>query len=1599
MCRRWLLTLSGILLAVLFVLTLLLVLAPRKAEAQARAAPLQTSHLSIETLPVTRYPGLAASPVHHPTSAAERGSQNDSLRVSPRAVAESAHPEAILAQTGGMTITFDFNASPQGWIGLPGAAGYAPAKWNSVAGYWQATYRSDLEWRGRIAYDVPYPVKTLKFYFGPMSCGAPQGSYWNVHVDNTLVAEQGWAGAGVKTVNLSGYAAPYRLTIYMYSGCNGGVAIDNVQFINTHIFPADQVHAPCDCPVGCSTQTTNWVGGPINTRSGNYHYSREDISIVALGGPLRFERSYNSLETGLYTMPLGTGWTHNYDMDLTFPGDPGGEANTVIVKGCHGSRFRFADNGDGTYTAYPGVWATFTRTVGISPTYYLRGVDQSTYIFTATGQLVEVRDPQGNPIRLMYSGGRLARVQDATGARFLAFVYDVQGRLTEVRDPISRTVRYGYDPAGDLTVVTDTRGLAWTLVYTGAHLLYEIRDPLNRIVERTAYDAQGRAVRQWDGMLGQPLQIGYGVDGSTVITDPLGHVSIDGYYGYGVLIAQQTSAGHTRRAYDAYFNWRATTDANGHTTGYTFNRMGQPEVITDALGGVTRMAYDGNGNLTMMTDAMGRTTRYTYDARNNLIAQTDAAGNTTRYAYDDYGHVISTTDPLGHTTRYGYDEFGQRVVVTDALGNVTTYGYDPAGRLITTSTGVQLNAPTLSVNAYDAADNLVRVIRNYLPGYPQNWQDTYNLVTEYEYDAAGRQVAMTDTLGTVTRSEYDAGGRLIRSIRNFLPGYPQNYQNTYNLVTEYGYDEAGRQVLVTDTLGTVTYTEYDELNRVKRVWRNVLPGYPQNYQNTYNLVTEYGYEAVGNQVLVTDTLGRVTRTEYDALNRPVTVTTNYVDGVYDPARPDEDLVRVTTYDAAGRVSRVTDHASRITLYEYDAAGRLITTTDPLSGTTVTRYDALGRRVETVDAEGNVTRYEYDAAGRQVTVTNALSGTTVTHYDALGRRVAETDPLGHTTVYTYDAAGRLIAQADPLGNVTRYGYDALGRRTVVTDADGVAVYSFYDPLGRLVRTCDALNHCTEYAYDALGNRTVMTDANGIATRYEYDDVGRLTAVIENYQTNQPSNPQTNVRTEYGYDGLGNLRVITNALGHTTVYTSDLAGRRVAEMDPLGNVTRYLYDGLGWRIGEVYPDEQGSITVTTAYDPLGRPTRIEYPAVGDVPGFVVEIAYDGLGHRTAVTDAVGVTTFNYDALYRPLGIAAPTGEAQYRYDAAGRRTHLVYPTGEVVTYTHDAAGRLVWVEDWTGGTTVYTYTAAGRLREIRLPNGVTTQYGYDGAGRLVLMEHWGVPERGHGDPQGGHGDPPLLARYEYELDGVGNRVRVTETLRLPATPTPTPTPTPTETPTPTATPTPTPTETPTPTATPTPTPTETPTPTNTPTPPPTATATHTPTATPTPTATATHTPTATPTRTPTPVPTPTPTPPPAPYSLRAWALPRIGVLLFWQPLRPAAGVTCNVYRHTATPVPVDDAHRIASGLRLGLYLDRSGRAGRAGLKPAPYYVVTAQNAAGESGPSNTARAESLGPWGRGPGLPLRLPPDPLLRPQEQSGPRRRDHLRCTDYVLRA
>ncbi|HIE53767.1 MAG TPA: hypothetical protein EYP90_01070, partial [Chromatiaceae bacterium] len=380
--------------------------------------------------------------------------------------------------------------------------------------------------------------------------------------------------------------------------------------------------------------------------------------------------------------------------------------------------------------------------------------------------------------------------------------------------------------------------------------------------------------------------------------------------------------------------------------------------------------------------------------------------------------------------------------------------------------------------------------------------------------------------------------------------------------------------------------------------------------------------------------------------------------------------------------------------------------------------------------------------------------TLQTYDALGNRLSSTDANNHTTQYAYDSLNRLAQTTSAAGVTETQTYNAAGWVIAQTDGLGRATITQYDLMGRPVTVTDPAGNATQYRYDALGSQTAQIDANGVRTRYEYDGLNRLIAVVENQDGVSPPlpcpaapQPGANVCTQYRYDAVGNQTFITNALGITntrTVY--DGLNRPVIVEDALGNQTVTQYNALGLRT--VITDGNGAVT-QYAYDGLNRLTTVNYQTDGET----VSYSYDALGNRIAMTDSLGVTSYVYDDFSRPITVTDPfTGTVGYGYDAAGNRTQLVYPDGKTATYTYDADNRLTQVNDWNGGLTAYQYDAAGQLVTTTLPAGGQTVNRYDPAGRLIRLTHT--------DSNG-----QMIGDYQYQLDGVGNRITATETLAQP------------------------------------------------------------------------------------------------------------------------------------------------------------------------------------------------------------------------------------------
>lgn len=482
------------------------------------------------------------------------------------------------------------------------------------------------------------------------------------------------------------------------------------------------------CGVSAYSGAQTTIGDPINTFGGGSDLDVVDLSLATSAGDLVFERAHSSSATATYTSLLGYGWTHNHDIRLIFPADPLGEPGNVWFKAHSASQYRFDINADGSYTPYPGVIATLTKNSGPPVTYTLVETGQATYTFDESGKLTTWSDAQGHGWNYMYDGsGRLDRVTDASGLRYLDLDYDPQARIERVLDSAARDILFAYDGAGDLTSVTDANEQVWSYVYDGQHRLRIARYPGGQQIFRNEYDAQGRAYQQYNGSDVLAYQIIYNADGTRTITDALGNQTTQAYDNQRALVGTTNNSGNTAsRTYDPNFRPEDLTDENGRLTELTWSTSGAnlTQVIDAQLNQVD-LAYDTLNNLTQVTDAHLNVTIYDYNevdpdpARRTLLLSVDGplpgSVDLTTYTYTTAadapqppGLLKEITDPLGHVTRFTYDSFGQRITMTDALNHTTTYTYDDLGRLETSRDPLARTAWT----CYDAAGRVVRTVAN-----------------------------------------------------------------------------------------------------------------------------------------------------------------------------------------------------------------------------------------------------------------------------------------------------------------------------------------------------------------------------------------------------------------------------------------------------------------------------------------------------------------------------------------------------------------------------------------------------------------------------------------------------------------------------------------------------------------------------------------------------------------------------------------------------------------------------------------------------------------------------------------------------------------------
>ncbi|GAB2584567.1 hypothetical protein GCM10027168_16660 [Streptomyces capparidis] len=333
-----------------------------------------------------------------------------------------------------------------------------------------------------------------------------------------------------------------------------------------------------------------------------------------------------------------------------------------------------------------------------------------------------------------------------------------------------------------------------------------------------------------------------------------------------------------------------------------------------------------------------------------------------------------------------------------------------------------------------------------------------------------------------------------------------------------------------------------------------------------------------------------------------------------------------------------------------------------------------------------------------------------------------DPHGAPTAITHSGGYRLLlttedarvtalhlaGAADGGGDaeLARYGYTD-GNLTELTDSSGLPMRFGYDDRARVIHWTDTNDRRYDYAYDDQ-DRCVAEggEAGHIALRITYDTTDPATG----HRVTAVTTPEGHT-TRYLVNDLGQVVAEIDPLGGVTRTEYDALDRLLAHTDPLGNTTRFRYDDEGNPVSLVRPDGAES---TAEYNALGLPTTVTAP-----DGGTWHQEYDEAGNRTSLTDPTGATTrYTYDDRGRLTSVTDALGHTTtVRSDAAGLPVAVTDPLGSVTTYRRDAFGRVTEITDPLGHTTRLEWNARGKpLRRVH-PDGAEESWTYDGEGNCT------------------------------------------------------------------------------------------------------------------------------------------------------------------------------------------------------------------------------------------------------------------------------------------
>jgi RHS repeat-associated protein len=527
----------------------------------------------------------------------------------------------------------------------------------------------------------------------------------------------------------------------------------------------------------------------------------------------------------------------------------------------------------------------------------------------------------------------------------------------------------------------------------------------------------------------------------------------------------------------------------------------------------------------------------------------------------------------------------------DADGVTQTFEYDPQGRLAQVkqsgdTTGYEYGTEADGLNGllkaidyptyreeykYDPRNRIVQTIQILAQPGTQN-ETTEKRISQTDYDAAGRIIALTDAQGRVTRTAYDQLNRVI-TITDPLNG-----------VTEYRYDKQNNLLALTDAKGNTTAYAYNKVGALIKETRPL------------GETTQYTWDALNRLTTRTDAIGNETRYTYNVDGLPLTERYHaYQDGALS-ATPSQTVGY--TYNARGELiaySQTGDTESSAT-YEYDADGNRTGETitygngqDRFSKTLKESYTPAARKQTQTYPDGTIINYDYNVTGQL-------------------RKVALPDDQAITwESYRWQQPTKIVLP----GVVKTFEYDPLQRpRRIKSQQIGAGTAE--TPTGDIIMDY-------RYQYDKAGNITQRQTEEGIY-QYGYDTLDRLTQAIPPTPLQQnETNPNGLPIEGYGYDAVHN-RIASQHQPGTWNYNQN---NQLLQWGVENDKTSYTYNKLGHTEQEtIIQNEIIAKQRSYYYNAAERLTEVKENGTS-----IAQYRYDPFGRRISKTVNGQTTYFQY------------------------------------------------------------------------------------------------------------------------------------------------------------------------------------------------------------------------------------------------------------------------------------------------------------------------------------------------------------------------------------